>query len=1020
MKRMLINATQPEELRVAIVDGQQLFNLDIESPGREQKKANIYKGVITRVEPSLEAAFIDYGSERHGFLPLKEISRSYFRQELKPGNKANIKELIKEGQQVVVQIDKEERGTKGAALTTFISLAGRYLVLMPNNPRAGGVSRRIEGADRSELREALGQLTLPEDMGLIVRTAGVGKSTEELQWDLDYLLQLWDAIKSSGEARNAPFLIYQESDIIIRSIRDHLRADIGEIVIDSPQMYQRAEEFVRQVMPHNLKKLRLYQDEVPLFTRYQIESQIESAFQREVRLPSGGSIVFDIGEALTSIDINSSRATKGADIEETALNTNLEAADEIARQLRLRDLGGLFVIDFIDMTPAKNQREVENRLREALKQDRARIQLARISRFGLLEMSRQRLRPSLGESSQNVCPRCKGQGTVRGIESLALSVLRIIEEEAMKDSTARIIAQLPVEVATFLLNEKRRAIHEIEQRHRIDVVLLPNKHMETPDYQIERIRVQETERLADDEPSYKLAAQPEPGMPTYARAQPELRPEEPAVKSVTPAMPAPPRREPAAEPAPASAQQSDAAEQGKRTESVLKRIWTTLFAAPHEGEGTTPSAGATAPQQDIPERPERRDSRRGEAPHRRGALGDEQRQGSPRGTPAGADGGKAPEARGVADSASTGRDDGQRQRAAAGRGSRGRGRRGGGSADSDARTQRPPRRDSDTELSQTDQRPQKADAKAMVARSASLPMAVEQPTTGSLDGTASAAVQRPSPAIPTSGDTEARGAAGPMPPSGNGGSTLDTDSGTAPIGDEARDGGEAATGRSRSSRRRRGGRRRRGSAAQTGTDASAQSGADGSAVSAPLGGQPPQTDAPRATSSQTPQPETPPGGRADSPSGAPPASVQTDATVKGATVRPAVPVEPIGGRAPSATEQTPADVPAAKPRTVEERSEDSPAPAPRPNAEQRARPAIGAETAPILPPRPIPAADATGPAMAHVPEAPQAPEARSPSPAAGAPVVRQTGVDPDSGPERPAPAATTEAPAPISKDAAGG
>ncbi|MGD8207688.1 MAG: Rne/Rng family ribonuclease, partial [Thiohalocapsa sp.] len=442
MKRMLINATQPEELRVAIVDGQQLFNLDIESPGREQKKANIYKGTITRVEPSLEAAFVDYGSERHGFLPLKEISRNYFQGELKPGTKANIKELIKEGQELMVQIDKEERGTKGAALTTFISLAGRYLVLMPNNPRAGGVSRRIEGADRSELREALSQLSLPEDMGLIVRTAGVGKNAEELQWDLDYLLQLWDAIKTSSEERKAPFLIYQESDIIIRSIRDHLRADIGEIVVDNPEMFHRAEEFVRQVMPHNLKKLRLYQDEVPLFTRYQIESQIESAFQREVRLPSGGSVVIDHTEALTSIDINSARATKGADIEETALNTNLEAVDEIARQLRLRDLGGLFVIDFIDMTPAKNQREVENRLRDALKQDRARVQIARISRFGLLEMSRQRLRPSLGESSQHVCPRCKGHGTIRGVESLALSVLRIVEEEAMKENTARIVAQL--------------------------------------------------------------------------------------------------------------------------------------------------------------------------------------------------------------------------------------------------------------------------------------------------------------------------------------------------------------------------------------------------------------------------------------------------------------------------------------------------------------------------------------------------------------------------------------------------
>ncbi|MBK5929518.1 ribonuclease E [Halochromatium salexigens] len=588
MKRMLINATQPEELRVAIVDGQQLYNLDIESPGREQKKANIYKGTITRVEPSLEAAFVDYGSDRHGFLPLKEIARSYFRQDApKPGTRASIKELIKEGQQVMVQIDKEERGNKGAALTTFISLAGRYLVLMPNNPRAGGVSRRIEGTDRSDLREVLSQLELPEDMGLIVRTAGVGKNVEELQWDLNYLLQLWDAIKTSGEARKAPFLIYQESDVIIRSMRDHLRVDIGEIVVDDGSVYQKAETFMRQVMPNNLKKLRLYQDEVPLFTRYQIESQIESVFQREVRLPSGGSLVIDQGEALTSIDINSARATKGADIEETAFNTNLEAADEIARQLRLRDLGGLFVIDFIDMTPAKHQREVENRLRDALKHDRARVQVARISRFGLLEMSRQRLRPSLGESSQLVCPRCKGQGTIRGVESLALSVLRIVEEEAMKDRTSRIIAQLPVEVATFLLNEKRLMIVQIEERQKVDVVLIPNRHMDTPDYQIERIRAQDTERLSDGEISYDLAERPDATEPAFARPNSIPRAEEPAVKALAPSMPAPQRHDPADDEQADTDTAGSASEQGRRTESVLKRIWTTLFAIPpdqsHEG-----------------------------------------------------------------------------------------------------------------------------------------------------------------------------------------------------------------------------------------------------------------------------------------------------------------------------------------------------------------------------------------------------------------------------------------------------
>ncbi len=576
MKRMLINATQPEELRVATVDGQLLYNLDIESPGREQKKANIYKGIITRVEPSLEAAFVDYGAERHGFLPLKEIARSFFEPDTaKAGTRINIKEAVREGREVVVQIDKEERGNKGAALTTFISLAGRYLVLMPNNPRAGGVSRRIEGQDRSELRDAMSQLAIPEDMGLIVRTAGVGKSVEELQWDLDYLLQLWKAIETSSETRKAPFLIYQESDVIIRSIRDYLRADIGEIVIDDRSVYERAENFIRQVMPQNQKKLRLYQDEVPLFTRYQIETQIESAFQREVRLPSGGSIVFDHGEALTSIDINSARATKGADIEETALNTNLEAADEIARQLRLRDLGGLFVIDFIDMTPPKNQREVENRLREALKQDRARVQVARISRFGLLEMSRQRLRPSLGESSQQVCPRCKGQGSIRSIESLALSILRIVEEEAMKESTQRILAHLPVSVATFLLNEKRRTILDIEQRQEVEILLLPSEHILTPDYRIERIRTQDAAKQTELQSSYDItvAREPSPAQP-YTRLGQTGRSEEPAVKQVTPIVPAP-QRQTQLPPLEVSERRDP---ERLEAESLLKRIWTGLFA----------------------------------------------------------------------------------------------------------------------------------------------------------------------------------------------------------------------------------------------------------------------------------------------------------------------------------------------------------------------------------------------------------------------------------------------------------
>ncbi|MEY6432441.1 ribonuclease E [Thioalkalicoccus limnaeus] len=602
MKRMLINATQPEELRVATVDGQQLYNLDIESPGREQKKANIYKGRITRIEPSLEAAFVDYGAERHGFLPLKEIARSNFDPDgVKPGTRINIRDAIKEGREVVVQIDKEERGSKGAALTTFISLAGRYLVLMPNNPRAGGVSRRIEGEDRTELRAAMSQLQIPEDMGLIVRTAGVGKNVEELQWDLDYLLQLWRAIEKSAAERAAPFLIYQESDVIIRSIRDYLRADIGEIVIDDRKVYEKAEQFMRQVMPGNLKKLRLYEDEVPLFTRYQIESQIESVFQRMVQLPSGGSIVIDHTEALTSIDINSARATKGADIEETALNTNLEAADEIARQLRLRDLGGLFVIDFIDMTPAKHQREVENRLREALKQDRARVQVARISRFGLLEMSRQRLRPSLGEASQQVCPRCRGQGTIRSVESLSLSILRIIEEEAMKDNTQRILARLPVDVATFLLNEKRRSILDIEQRQDIEVILLPTKHLETPDYTIERIRSQDLAKYPREQASYAYTATTESPALAAGRAPEALKLQEPAVKHMTPLSPAPRpsepealRTRPAAYPRPPGRVQSLSSEPTPGTgaerhpEPLLKRIWTSIFTPrPHSDDETS-------------------------------------------------------------------------------------------------------------------------------------------------------------------------------------------------------------------------------------------------------------------------------------------------------------------------------------------------------------------------------------------------------------------------------------------------
>lgn len=503
MKRMLINATQPEELRVALVDGQKLYDLDIEHTNRRQEKANIYKGKITRVEPSLEAAFVDYGAERHGFLPLKEISRDYFsKQPNEIEGRINIRDVIREGQEVIVQIDKEERGNKGAALTTFISLAGRYLVLMPNNPRAGGISRRIEGDDRDELKDALAGLNLPSGMGTIVRTAGIGRSSEELQWDLDYLLQLWSSIKTEADNSPAPHFLFQESNVVIRAIRDYLRQDIGEVIIDTRSAYELASAFIQQVMPNYKSRVKLYTDSVPLFNRYQIEGQIESAFEREVKLPSGGAIVIDVTEALVSIDINSSRATKGGDIEETATNTNLEAAEEIARQLRLRDIGGLVVIDFIDMNSAKNQRAVEDRVREALQMDRARVQVGRISRFGLLEMSRQRLRPSLSETSGHVCPRCNGQGTIRGTRSIALAILRMLEEEAQKERSSEVRALTPVAVASFLLNEKRKQISEIEKRNSCRVVIVPTPDLVTPHYSIQRLRDDDTQ-LA--QPSYEIA-----------------------------------------------------------------------------------------------------------------------------------------------------------------------------------------------------------------------------------------------------------------------------------------------------------------------------------------------------------------------------------------------------------------------------------------------------------------------------------------------------------------------------------
>ncbi len=566
MKRILINATQTEELRVAMVNGQWLYDLDIEVPSREQKKSNIYKGKITRVEPSLEAAFVNYGADRHGFLPFKEISTQYYREGAKAeSGKISIKEAIKVDQEVIVQIEKEERGNKGAALTTFISLAGRFLVAMPQNPRAGGVSRRIEGEDRDELKKVLSELVMPENMGVIVRTAGVGRSTEEMQWDLDYLNQVWTAIETAGNEKPAPFLIYQESDIVVRALRDHYRADIGEILIDSQEAYQQAHDFMSMVMPNTISKLKKFDEDLPLFNRFQIESQIESAFSREVTLPSGGAIVIDHTEALISVDVNSARATKGSDIEETARQTNLEAADELARQLRIRDLGGLIVIDFIDMMQNKSQREVETRLRNAVYDDRARVQIGRISRFGLLEMSRQRLRPSLGESSQIVCPRCIGQGSIRDVESLSLAVLRLLEEESLKDNTGTILARMPIQCATYLLNEKRDKIDDLEMRRKVKLVVIPDQNLETPHYEIERVKDNDTHRHESNyKKSYELITE-EDVVDLVEIATNNLTPGEvAAVQRIEPPAP-----KPAAKPDPVPV-----AETGP---GIFQKIWGALF-----------------------------------------------------------------------------------------------------------------------------------------------------------------------------------------------------------------------------------------------------------------------------------------------------------------------------------------------------------------------------------------------------------------------------------------------------------
>src|SRR5437867_7532833 len=631
---MLFNATQQEELRVAIVEGQKLVDLDIESASREQRKSNIYKGVITRIEPSLEAAFVDYGEERHGFLPFKEVSKSYFKADVDVG-RARIQDALREGQELIVQVEKDERGTKGAALTTFISLAGRYLVLMPNNPRGGGVSRRVEGEDRNELRDTLDQLQLPDGMSVIARTAAIGRTPEELNWDLNYLMQLWRAVESAAlDQSKKPFLIYLESSLVIRAIRDYFQPDIGEILIDTEEIFEQAKAFMQTVMPGNVGKVKLYRDDVPLFSRFQIEHQIESAYSRQVALPSGGAIVIDHTEALVAIDVNSARATRGGDIEETALRTNLEAADEVARQLRLRDLGGLIVIDFIDMESQRNQRDVENRLRDALKFDRARVQIGKISRFGLMELSRQRLQPSLEETAHISCPRCSGTGFIRGTESTALHVLRILQEEAMKENTGAVHAQVPVDVSSFLLNEKRAEIQKLEARLKVNIVLVPNPHLETPHYKVQRLRHDELNEMEHVPSSYELVERPEEPKAPGEEVEPKRERQVAVVKSITPDQPAPmPQARPqpavrAPQPQPAAAAVQTAP--GEARTGIINRLFGWFKAepvapAPPTVKSISQPTPAREPRRDFQQR---RDSRPDKQQRREGrGGGDRQQQG---------------------------------------------------------------------------------------------------------------------------------------------------------------------------------------------------------------------------------------------------------------------------------------------------------------------------------------------------------------------------------------------------------
>src|SRR5687767_2512424 len=643
---MLFNATQQEELRVAIVDGQKLVDLDIESASREQRKSNIYKGIITRIEPSLEAAFVDYGEERHGFLPFKEVTRSYFKEGIDVG-RARIQDALREGQEIIVQVEKDERGTKGAALTTFISLAGRYLVLMPNNPRGGGVSRRVEGEDRNELRDTLDQLQLPEGMSVIARTAAIGRSLEELNWDLNYLLQLWGAVESAAEdSSKKPFLIYLESSLVIRAIRDYFQPDIGEILIDTEEIFEQAKSFMQTVMPGNVGKVKLYRDDVPLFSRFQIEHQIESAYSRQVALPSGGAIVIDHTEALVAIDVNSARATRGGDIEETAFRTNLEAAEEVARQLRLRDLGGLIVIDFIDMESQRNQREVENRLRDSLRYDRARVQIGKISRFGLMELSRQRLQASLEETAHISCPRCSGTGFIRGTESTALHVLRIIQEEAMKENTGAVHAQVPVDVASFLLNEKRGEIQKLEARLKVNIVLVPNPHLETPHYKVQRLKHDELNAMEHVPSSYELVERPEEPKAPGAAEEEKLERQQPVVKGITPDQPAPlpqaPRPQPAVQPVQPVAAATPQPAALPNPVGFLSRLFGGLFGAePAPAPVATPAAQPGQHSQREPRRDQpRRDGRPQQQDHRRRDGRDGRRDGRGGGRDGGREGGR--------------------------------------------------------------------------------------------------------------------------------------------------------------------------------------------------------------------------------------------------------------------------------------------------------------------------------------------------------------------------------------------